>query len=459
MNHLVDQYFDSLSDKKVAVLGIGVSNRPLIRMLLARGIHVLACDKTPREKLDAEVLELEQAGAVLHVGEGYLDDVRADVVFRTPGMHPEIPALRRLRAAGAEITSEMEAFFEVCPCRIIAVTGSDGKTTTTTLIAKILEHAGHRVWIGGNIGAPLLPQAAEMTPTDLAVVELSSFQLMSMERSADIAVVTNVAPNHLDVHKDMAEYVQAKKNVFAHQDGSGKVVLNYDNDITRAFAADAPGAVEFFSRQARPAHGVYLEDGTIFRDGRPIMDAADIRIPGVHNIENYMAAACAVEGLATDEDIDAVARSYVGVLNRIIAAKPADLTLTMHICRGNFRSTWFSSGGYEPIAEILFANCPVDGFFLEYDSERSGGFEPLRFIKDQTVVLGLITSKFPELEDKEAVKARIAEAAKYVPLVQLCLSPQCGFSSTEEGNIMTEEEQWAKVRLVVEIAREVWQDA
>ena len=135
------------------------------------------------------------------------------------------------------------------------------------------------------------------------------------------------------------------------------------------------------------------------------------------------------------------------------------MTLTMHICRGNFRSTWFSSGGYEPIAKILFANCPVDGFFLEYDSDRSGGFEPLRFIKDQTVVLGLITSKFPELEDKEAVKARIAEVAKYVPLVQLCLSPQCGFSSTEEGNIMTEEEQWAKVRLVVEIAREVWQDA
>lgn len=158
-------------------------------------------------------------------------------------------------------------------------------------------------------------------------------------------------------------------------------------------------------------------------------------------------------------DVDEVGRKYVYVLNKVLEAKPEDMTVTMHICRGNFRSTWFSSGGYEPIAEILFANCPVDGFFLEYDSERSGGFEPLRFIKDQTVVLGLITSKFPELEDKEAVKARIAEAAKYVPLVQLCLSPQCGFSSTEEGNIMTEEEQWAKVRLVVEIAREVWQDA
>ena len=131
----------------------------------------------------------------------------------------------------------------------------------------------------------------------------------------------------------------------------------------------------------------------------------------------------------------------------------------MHICRGNFRSTWFSSGGYEPVAENLFGNCRVDGFFLEYDTKRAGGFEPLRFIKDQTVVLGLITSKFPELEDKQAIKARIQEASKYVPLERLCLSPQCGFSSTEEGNIMTEEQQWAKVRLVRDIAREVWADA
>ena len=158
-------------------------------------------------------------------------------------------------------------------------------------------------------------------------------------------------------------------------------------------------------------------------------------------------------------DLDKLERDYVNLINEALRDKPEDLAVTIHICRGNFRSTWSSTGGYEPVAEILFGHCNVDGFFLEYDSDRSGGFEPLRFIKDQTVVLGLITSKFPELEDKEAVKARIAEAAKYVPLVQLCLSPQCGFSSTEEGNIMTEEEQWAKVRLVVEIAREVWQDA
>ena len=166
-------------------------------------------------------------------------------------------------------------------------------------------------------------------------------------------------------------------------------------------------------------------------------------------------AAYAARGI----DVDQVARNYVKVLNKVLAAKPSDLTVTMHICRGNFRSTWFSSGGYEPVAEILFANCLVDAFFLEYDSDRAGGFEPLRFIKDQTVVLGLVTSKFPELEDKDAIKARIKEASKYVPLEQLCLSPQCGFSSTEEGNLMTEEEQWAKVRLVVEVAKEVWQDA
>lgn len=158
-------------------------------------------------------------------------------------------------------------------------------------------------------------------------------------------------------------------------------------------------------------------------------------------------------------DVDVLAQHYVDVLNDILAAKPADLTITMHICRGNFRSTWFSSGGYEPVAKTLFGQCNVDGFFLEYDSDRAGTFEPLRFIKNQTVVLGLVTSKFPALEAKEAIKARIAEATQYVPLNQLALSPQCGFSSTEEGNLLTEANQWAKVRLCVEVAKEVWEDA
>ena len=155
-------------------------------------------------------------------------------------------------------------------------------------------------------------------------------------------------------------------------------------------------------------------------------------------------------------NVDEVGRKYVYVLNKVLEAKPEDMTVTMHICRGNFRSTWSSSGGYEPVAEILFGHCNVDGFFLEYDSDRAGGFEPLRYIGKQKVVLGLVTSKDARLENKEDVIARIREAAKYVPLDQLALSPQCGFASTEEGNLVTDEDQWKKLALVKEIAQEVW---
>ena len=155
-------------------------------------------------------------------------------------------------------------------------------------------------------------------------------------------------------------------------------------------------------------------------------------------------------------DLEQIARDYVDVLNRVIEWKPEDLVVNMHICRGNFRSTWFSSGGYEPVAKTLFGHCRVDGFFLEYDSDRAGDFTPLRYIKNQKVVLGLITSKSGDLEDKDEVIARIKEASQYVPLDQLCLSPQCGFSSTEEGNILTIEAQWDKLKLIDEIVREVW---
>ena len=212
-----ERYFEALNGKEIAVLGLGVSNRPLVRLLLEYGCQVTGCDKTPREKLDPEVLELENMGCRLSLGEGYLEGLEADVVFRTPGMHPGNPALVKLRQQGAQITSEMEVFFEVAPCHLIAVTGSDGKTTTTTLISEMLKQAGKTVWLGGNIGTPLLPLCRQMKAEDYAVVELSSFQLMDMKRSPQRAVVTNLAPNHLDVHKDMEEYVDAKKNIFRFQ--------------------------------------------------------------------------------------------------------------------------------------------------------------------------------------------------------------------------------------------------
>lgn len=320
MSDRFTQYFHSLKDKKIAVLGLGVSNRPLVRLLLDFGCQVTGCDKTPREKLDGEVLELEKAGCTLHVGENYLDGVEADVVFRTPGMHPANPAIQALVSRGAQVTSEMEVFFEVCPCTILAVTGSDGKTTTTTLVSEMLKAEGKTVWLGGNIGTPLLPLVRQMQPSDFAVVELSSFQLMDMKRSPARAVITNLAPNHLDIHKDMAEYVQAKTNIFRYQDENGILILNADNPITAAFRGN--GKTLFFSRQKEA--DVCLADGVICRHGEKVLKTSEILIPGVHNVENYMAAIAMVDGLVSDETIRQVARTFGGVEHRIELVRVKD---------------------------------------------------------------------------------------------------------------------------------------
>ena len=321
MNTAFEKYFVSLRGKRIVVLGLGVSNRPLVKLLLDFGCTVTGCDKTPREKLDAQVLELEKLGCTLQVGEGYLDGLQADVVFRTPGMHPNNPALAALREGGAAVTSEMEVFFEVCPCRLIAVTGSDGKTTTTTLISEMLKAEGYTVWLGGNIGTPLLPLCRKMQPEDFAVVELSSFQLMDMTRSPRIAVVTNLAPNHLDVHKDMQEYIDAKKNIFRFQTAQDLLVLNADNAITAGFTGN--GATRFFSRREQ-VNGAWTAGGVLYRDGEPILKTGEILIPGVHNIENYMAAILAVQGLVSDETIRRVAQTFGGVEHRIELVRVKD---------------------------------------------------------------------------------------------------------------------------------------
>ena len=320
MNTLFDTYFKEMKGKRIAVLGLGVSNRPLVRLLLQYGCDVVGCDKTPREKLDVEVLQLEQQGCKLRTGEEYLDDLTADVVFRTPGMHPGNPALVSLRDDGTLVTSEMELFFELCPCKIIAVTGSDGKTTTTTLISELLKAAGKTVWLGGNIGSPLLPVCDQINADDIAVVELSSFQLMDMQRSANVAVVTNLAPNHLDVHKDMDEYIEAKKNIFKFQSGSDVLVLNADNAITSKFKGN--GKTRFFSRYN--IADVCVKGDMIIRDGKQILNKKDILIPGEHNVENYMAAILAVEGIVSDDIIVQVAKTFGGVEHRIELVRVKD---------------------------------------------------------------------------------------------------------------------------------------
>lgn len=318
-----EEYLHQLQGKRVAVIGIGVSNIPLIQLFLKKGIAVTACDQKEREAFGDEALlrELGTMGAELKLGEHYLDDLDQDVIFRSPGIRPDIPAFEVARARGSEITSEMEVFFHVCPCKIIGVTGSDGKTTTTTIIAKLLEKAGYRVHLGGNIGRPLLPEVESIRPDDVAVLELSSFQLMTIDTSADIAVVTNLAPNHLDIHRGMDEYIAAKKNIFIHQDSTQKVVLNRDNEITYGFAGQAKGKVTLFSRQNTLEEGVVVEDNAICvkENGkkRVVLPVDEILIPGVHNIENYEAAIAAVEDLVSDDVIRRFAASFGGVEHRI----------------------------------------------------------------------------------------------------------------------------------------------
>ena len=316
-----EEYLSSLQNKTVAVIGIGVSNQPLIRLLLERGIAVTACDKKNRETLGIVAEQLEANGCRLRLGEAYLDGLTEDVIFRTPGMRPDLPQLAAAVSRGSVLTSEMEVFFEVCPCPKIAVTGSDGKTTTTTIISELLKAAGYTVHLGGNIGHPLLAETGKMKPEDVAVLELSSFQLMTMTHSPHIAVVTNLAPNHLDVHKDFQEYIDAKENIFTHQSAKDIAVFNADNPYTLEEASRAVGRARLFSRKKELEDGVFLRgDAVIARhngEERQVMTTADIKLPGVHNIENYMAAIAAVDGLVPDGIIRDFAREFGGVEHRI----------------------------------------------------------------------------------------------------------------------------------------------
>lgn len=323
-----EQYLDSLQGKTVAVIGIGVSNRPLIELLAARGISVTARDRQQRQALGDYAGHLEAMGCRLWLGEEYLDGLNEDVIFRTPGMRPDVPELAAAVARGSTLTSEMEVFFEVCPCPIIAVTGSDGKTTTTTIIAELLRSAGKTVHLGGNIGHPLLAETPSIQPEDVAVLELSSFQLMTMGRSPHIAVITNLSPNHLDVHKDFAEYITAKENIFTHQNAQDIAVFNADNSITAQQAERALGRARLFSRKNEVEDGVFLRDGKIIaRHGgqeRVVMNREDIRLPGEHNVENYLAAIAAVDGMVSDDRIAAFARSFGGVEHRIELIRTLD---------------------------------------------------------------------------------------------------------------------------------------
>ena len=319
----VEGFFASLKNKKIALIGFGVSHIDLAKLFVDKNLNVTVCDKREMSQLEEKLVGFDTTKLKFELGEDYLSNIcDYDVIFRTPGMKFYTPELVKAIEKGCVVTSEMEVFFDLCPCKTIAVTGSDGKTTTTTLISEMLKKQGYTVHLGGNIGRALLPIIETIKPDDFAVVELSSFQLISMRKSPDVAVVTNLAPNHLDMHKDMQEYIDAKKNIILHQNAFSKTVLNADNEISNSFSSLVRGKTLYFSRTKRVNKGTYLnESGTlVLNSGNAeieLFNKDEIRIPGMHNVENFLAAIAAVCDYVTYETMYDVAKNFGGVEHRI----------------------------------------------------------------------------------------------------------------------------------------------
>ena len=326
MNETLQRFRETVTGKTVALLGMGISNRAAVDFLLSMGAKLTARDKNKEPDEDL-VAFLRKRGVGMIFGEDYLSDISEDIVLKSPGIRYDIPALLAARERGCEITSEMEIFCKLCPAKIFAVTGSDGKTTTTTIVSEMLKRAaaktGVRVYLGGNIGTPLLPYLTEMTEDDFAVLELSSFQLHTMQPSPISAIVTNVTPNHLNWHTDMAEYTESKKNIFLRQRADARLVLNAENELTRRMAAEATAPVTLFSSVGDPGgeRACYLDGDTVcYRDGETVytlMTRGEIRLLGLHNAENYMAAISAVWGYVGVEEMRAVAADFGGVRHRL----------------------------------------------------------------------------------------------------------------------------------------------
>ena len=326
MKYSFEQFAKYINGKSVALIGAGVSNMAPVELLSSLGARITVRDK--KEDAEKEAM-LAEKGIKTVFGENYLEDLSEDVLLKSPGIRPDVPEIAAAKARGSVLTSEMEIFLALCPCKVYAITGSDGKTTTTTLVSEMLkkeyELSGKKgkVYLGGNIGTPLLPFIREMTADDAAVVELSSFQLFAMSAKADTAIVTNVTPNHLNWHVDMQEYIDSKAKIFEKQGVSDRLVLNAENEVTRGFAVGAKAKVIMFSSAGKPEceRGIFLDGEEIFYNDcgklSRVLCREDIKLPGMHNVENYMAAIAALWGEVSHGAILDVARNFGGVAHRI----------------------------------------------------------------------------------------------------------------------------------------------
>ena len=325
MRRKFQEFKSFIKNKDVAVVGIGVSNIPLIHFLLTLGANVSAFDKKSEEDLGETALDFKSKGVKLILGKNYLDNLSGfDVIFKTPSIRSDSKALIEAKLKGAYITSEMEEFLKYCPCKVYGITGSDGKTTTTTIVHNMLKAQGFKTWVGGNIGFPLFASIEEIEESHRVVIELSSFQLMTMKESPQVSLVTNLSPNHLDMHKNMEEYINSKKNIFKYQKINDLLVLNKDNDITKSFQAEAKGKVVFFSRKDIINSGAYYKENELYVNGKKVCSKNEILVKGMHNIENFLGAFCCVAGEVSVENMRKVAITFNGVEHRCELVRELD---------------------------------------------------------------------------------------------------------------------------------------
>ena len=421
--------------KKVAVVGIGVSNIPLINFLLELGATVTAFDKKSKEELGEVATDFNNKGVKLELGEGYLDNLNGfDVVFKTPSMRIDSESLVKVKEEGTYITSEMEEFVRYTKGKVYGITGSDGKTTTTTIISKLLEEQGYKTWVGGNIGTPLFSQIENINEDDRVVLELSSFQLMTMSEEIDIAICTNLAPNHLDMHKDMQEYIEAKKNVFLYQSSNDLLIVNRENEITHGFEKEAKGIVKEFSSKREIINGAYYKDGILYVEGKEVCKKDDIVIKGMHNVENYLAAFIATKDDVSVEIMKKVAENFAGVEHRCELVREIDGV--------RYYNDSIASSPTRTLAGIKAFDKKVIVIAGGYDKHIP--FEPLAYegydyIKE-LILIGATKDKikavFDKLEQEKGIKTTIKMAESLEDAVKIAkerakpgdiitLSPAC----------------------------------
>ena len=331
-NEKLEEFEKDINSKKVAIIGLGVSNIPLIDYMYEKNAKVTVFDNKEKEEFDKDILEkLEKYGFDLICGKDNLSKLSGfDYVFRSPSCLPTRPELVEEQKRGAVITTEIEMLIKLCPCKVIGITGTEGKTTTSSIIYEIVKNTGKNCYLGGNIGNPIFTKLKDMTEDDIIVLEMSSFQLMNMEVSPDISLVTNIYPDHLNVHSSYKEYQDAKKSIFIHQNANGIVVLNYDNEITRDFAKDAKGKVIFFSSKNHLDNGyIYDEkDGNIKyilnNEETNILNKSEVKLRGVHNYENICAALAVTNTIANLEEQKEAIKNFTGVEHRLEFVRELD---------------------------------------------------------------------------------------------------------------------------------------